>query len=164
MLAYLCSPTDQILANGDALWRRKLAPFLRDDLGHRVHDPSVDAFRALTEDEHASLRHWQTTDLDRFRRAVRKMLAFNLDLLEHKADYLICYWGGPESRYLNAPAEAAAAYRKGIPVYLVTSLPVEEIDRWALGCSDQVFASIEDLKKFLSMRFSREKQTQFWKE
>jgi hypothetical protein len=43
-------------------------------------------------------------------------------------------------------------------------LPVEEIDAWTLACSDQVFSSIEGLKEFLAARFSREKQTQLWKD
>ena len=108
--------------------------------------------------------NWQKTDLERFRRAVRKIIAFNLDLLEHKADYLICYWSAGGTQGSGAPAEMTAAYRKGIPVYLVTHLPVEEINIWVLGCSDQVFASIEDLKEFLVSRFSRERQSQLWKE
>jgi len=32
-----------------------------------------------------------------------------------------------------------------------------------LGCSDQLFKSIEELKEFLALRFAREKQTQLWK-
>jgi hypothetical protein len=163
MLAYLCGPLDTA-QDGGRLWRRKLTPFLREQLGHRVYDPSEGSPKALTDEENANLLNWQKTDLDRFRRALRKIIAFNLDLLEHKADYLICYWGAGESQGSGAPAEMTVAYRKGIPVFLVTPLPVEEINIWVLGCSDQVFASIEDLKEFLSTRFSREKQTQFWKE
>jgi hypothetical protein len=45
----------------------------------------------------------------------------------------------------------------------VTTLPVEQVSGWMLGCSDQVFSSIESLKEFLSARFAREKQTQLWK-
>src|ERR1700722_16587939 len=163
MLAYLCGPLDSA-HDGGRLWRRKLAPFLRDQLGHRVFDPAEDPPKALTDEEQANLLIWQKTDLERFRRAVRKIIAFNLDLLEHKADYLICYWSSGETQGSGAPAEMTAAYRKGIPVYLVTSLPVEEINTWGLGCSDQVFASIEDLKEFLVSRFSRERQSQLWKE
>jgi hypothetical protein len=33
-----------------------------------------------------------------------------------------------------------------------------------LGCSDQVFASVEDLKEFLTARFAREKQNHLWKD
>jgi hypothetical protein len=163
MLAYLCGPITSA-GDGGSLWRRKLAPFLRDQLGHRVYDPAEDARKNLTKEETASFRAWQTTDLDRFRRTARKMIAFDLDLLEHKADYLICYWDGASAQSGGAPAELIAAHRKGIPVYLVTPLPVEEINMWLLGCSDQLFSSIEDLKEFLASRFSREKQTQLWKD
>jgi hypothetical protein len=163
MLAYLCGPIEAA-EDGGRLWRRKLAPFLRDQLGHRVYDPAEDARKNLTEEETANFRAWQTTDLDRFRRTARKMVAFDLDLLEHKADYLVCYWDGAGAQSGGTPAELIAAYRKGIPIYLVSPLPVEEINMWLLGCSDQLFSSIEDLKEFLASRFSREKQTQLWKD
>jgi len=163
MLAYLCSPID-LSQSGAALWRRKLSPFLRDQLGHRVYDPAEDVRKVLTEDEIANLRVWQTTDLDRFRRSVRKLIAYDLEVLEHRADYVICYWDAELAQSGAMPAGLTAAYRKGIPVYLVTSIPVEKIDAWILGCSDQVFSSVESLKEYLVGRFSREKQTHLWKD
>ena len=163
MLAYLCCSLDS--AGDDAkLWRRKLAPFLRDQLGHRVYDPAENPSRNLTEEEAANFHHWKATDLDRFRRVMRKMIAFDLDLVENKADYLICYWDAAAGTPPGTPSELTIAYRKGIPVYLVVSVPIEQIGDWALGCSDQLFSSVEDLKGFLSARFSRERQTQLWKE
>jgi len=163
MLAYLCSPIDVSPESG-ALWRRKLAPFLSDQLGHRVYDPAEEARKVLTEAEIANLAVWQTTDLDRFRRVVRKLIAYDLELLEHRADYVICYWDAELAQSGAMPAGLTAAYRKGIPVYLVTSIPAEKIDAWILGCSDQVFSSVESLKEYLVSRFSREKQTHLWKE
>jgi len=38
------------------------------------------------------------------------------------------------------------------------------VSGWMLGCSDQVFNSVESLKEFLTARFAREKQTQLWKD
>lgn len=163
MLAYLSSPIDPS-QSGSALWRRKLSPFLRDQLGHRVYDPAEDARKVLTDEEIANLRVWQTTDLDRFRRSVRKLIAYDLELLEHRADYVICYWDAELAQSGAMPAGLTAAYRKGIPVYLVTSIPVEKIDAWILGCSDQVFSSVEGLKEYLVGRFSREKQAHLWKD
>ncbi|HKV05802.1 MAG TPA: hypothetical protein VJO53_11950 [Candidatus Acidoferrales bacterium] len=162
MLAYLCGPID-LAQEGENLWRRKLAPFLREQLGHRVYDPAEDSKKCLLDDEIANFRRWQTTDLERFRRVVRKIIAFNIDLIENKADYLICYWEGAVAQNGGTPASLTAAYGKGIPVYLVAPLPVEQIDAWVLGCSDHVFASIEDLKDFLVSRFAGAKQTQLWK-
>jgi hypothetical protein len=163
MLAYLCGPIE-FAEDGGRLWRLKLAPFLRDQLGHRVYDPAEDERKNLTGEEAAHFREWKTKDLERFRRAVRKIIAFDLDLIENKADYVVCYWDAASSQSGGTPAELTIAHRKGIPVYLVTPLPVENVSGWMLGCSDQVFSSIESLKEFLASRFAREKQTQLWKE
>ncbi len=165
MLAYLCGPIE-FASDGGKMWRRKLTPFLREELGHRVYDPAEDEKKNLTDEEVSSFRAWKATDPERFRRVVRKIIHFDLDLIENKADYVICYWD--EAALATAsggtPAELTVAYRKGIPVYLVTSLGHEQVSGWMLGCADQVFDSIEELKKFLAARFGKEKQTQLWKE
>ena len=117
----------------------------------------------LTPEEVSHFREWKTTDLERFRRVVRKIIAFDLDLIENKADYLICSWDAL-AKSGGTSAEMTVAYRKGIPVYLVTTLPAAEISGWMLGCTDQVFATVEELKEFLVARYSREKQNQLWKD
>ena len=162
MLAYLCGPIE-FAEDGGRLWRRKLAPFLRDQLGHRVYDPAEDERKNLTEEEAAHFREWKTSDLERFRRTVRKIIAFDLDLIENKADYVICFWPSENAHSGGTSAELTVAHRKGIPVYLVSPIAVEQVSGWMLACSDQLFTSIEGLKEFLVARFSREKQTQLWK-
>ena len=162
MLAYLCGPIE-FAEDGGRLWRRKLAPFLRDQLGHRVYDPAEDERKNLTEEEAVHFREWKTTDLDRFRRTVRKIIAFDLDLIENKADYVICFWPSENAHSGGTSAELTVAHRKGIPVYLVTPIAVDQVSGWMLACSDQLFTSIEGLKEFLVSRFAREKQTLLWK-
>ena len=165
MLAYLCGPIE-FAADGGKMWRRKLTPFLCEELGHRVYDPAEDEKKNLSDEEVAHFREWKKTDVDRFRRVVRKIIQFDLDLIENKADYVICYWeeGTPASGSGGTPAELTVAYRKGIPVYLVCALPAEQVSGWMLACADQVFESIEDFKKFMVARYGKEKQTQLWKE
>jgi nucleoside 2-deoxyribosyltransferase len=162
MLVYLCGPIE-FAAGGGKLWRRKLTPFLREDLGHRVYDPAEDEKKNLTEEEAAHFREWKQSDLDRFRRVVRKIIQFDLDLIENKADYLICYWDDADTPSGGTSAELTIAFRKGIPVYLVSPKPLAEISGWMLACADRVFPSIEELKVFLGARFTRERQTQLWK-
>lgn len=162
MLAYLCGPIEYA-EDGGRLWRRKLAPFLREQLGHRVYDPAEDEQKNLSEEEVAHFREWKATDLERFRRVIRKIIAFDLDLIENQSDYLICFWDAL-AKSGGTSAEMTVAHRKGIPVYLVSTLPAEEISGWMLGCSDQLFRSVEDLKEFLVTRFSREKQNPLWKD
>lgn len=163
MLAYLCGPIEFAVDSGK-LWRRKLTPFLRSELGHRVYDPAEDEKKDLTDEEVAHFREWKTNDLERFRRVVRKIIQFDLNLIENKADYVICYWEGSGAQSGGTPAELTAAYRKGIPVYLVSELPFDQISGWMLACADQMFGSLEELKKFLAARYGRERQTQLWKE
>lgn len=163
MLAYLCGPIE-FASDGGKMWRRKLAPFLRDELGHRVYDPAEDERKNLTEEEVAGFRRWKTSDLDRFRRTVRKIIQFDLDQIENRADYLICYWAAAAPPSGGTAAELTFAYRKGIPVYLVAEGPLEQVSGWMLACADQVFASVEELKKFLLERYGRERQTALWKE
>ena len=160
MLAYLCGPIE-FAADGGKMWRRKLMPFLREELGHRVYDPAEDEKKNLTDEEVAHFREWKKTDVERFRRVVRKIIQFDLDLIENKADYVICHWdpaSGGTALSGGTPAELTVAHRKGIPVYLVTQLPVEQISGWMLACADQVFSSVDDLKKFLLARYGCEKQ------
>ena len=162
MLAYLCGPIE--FANGGGkMWRQKLAPFLREQLGHRVYDPAEDEKKNLTDEEAAHFREWKTADVERFRRVVRKIIQFDLDVIENKADYLVCFWADANTQSGGTSGELTMAYRKGIPIYMVTPLPLAQISGWMLACADQVFPSVEDLKTFLSSRFGRERQTQLWR-
>jgi hypothetical protein len=152
MLVYL-SGSIEFAADGGRAWRRQLTPFLQQILGHRVYDPAEDEKKSLSEEEAAHFRAWKTTDPERFRRTVRKIINWDLDLIEKQADYLICFWDGASARGAGTQAELTAAYRRGIPVYLVTELPASEISGWVLGCAEQVFGSFEELKAFLLATF-----------
>ena len=162
MLAYPCAPVEFAEQSGK-LWRDKLSAFLTDRPGHRVYDPVKDQRKNLSQEEIANFQRWKMNDMERFRRVARKIIAFQLELIEHKADYLIGNWNSESVRDGGMIAELTAAHRKGIPVFLVASAPVEEISAWALGCSDQLFTSIENLKLFLAARFLPERQSQLWK-
>lgn len=163
MLAYLCGPIE-FAADGGKMWRRKLLPFLREELGHRVYDPAEDERKNLSEEEARSFREWKRSDPERFRRVIRKIIQFDLDLIENKADYLICYWDNAAGTSGGTSAEMTVASRKGIPVYLVCEQALEQMSGWMLGCADQVFRNVEELKAFLAARYGRERQTALWKE
>jgi len=87
MLAYLCGPIE-FAPDGGKLWRRKLTPFLHNELGHRVYDPAEDEKKNLTDEEVAHFRDWKQSDVERFRRVIRKIMQFNLDVIENKTDYV----------------------------------------------------------------------------
>jgi nucleoside 2-deoxyribosyltransferase len=164
MLAYLCGPIE-FAPDGGKLWRRKLTPFLHNDLGHRVYDPAEDEMKNLTDEEVRNFREWKKTDVERFRRVVRKIIQFDLDIVENQADYVICCLNGPGATTTSGgtSSELTFAHRRGIPVYLVTDASVEELSGWMLACADRVFADVDELKKFLVERYGKEKQAPLWR-
>jgi non-canonical (house-cleaning) NTP pyrophosphatase len=155
MLAYLCGPIE-FADGGGREWRRQMTRFLSESLGHRVYDPAEDETKNLTPDEVANFRAWKLTDAGRHRAAIRKIIHFDLDIIANAADYLICNWGHASPLSAGTAAEMTAAFRKGIPVYLVTPLAPQQLSGWMLGCADEVFATIEDLNKFLLARHAPE--------
>jgi nucleoside 2-deoxyribosyltransferase len=164
MLAYLCGPIE-FAPDGGKLWRRKLTPFLHNDLGHRVYDPAEDETKNLTEEEVRHFREWKRTDVERFRRVVRKIIQYDLDIVENKADYVICCLNGDVAVAMSGgtSAELTFAHRRGIPVFVVTDVSQEELSGWMLACADRVFANVDELKKFLLERYGKEKQAPLWR-
>ena len=153
MLAYLCGPIE-FADGGGRPWRREVAQFLSERLGHRAYDPAEDETKNLTPEEVANFRGWKLTDAGRHRVAIRKIIHFDLDIIAGAADYLISYGSHAAPLSAGTTAEMTAAFRKGIPVYLVTPLLPQELSGWMLGCADQVFATIDGLKEFLLARYS----------
>jgi non-canonical (house-cleaning) NTP pyrophosphatase len=153
MLAYLCGPIE-FADGGGREWRREMVQFLRSRLGHAAYDPAEDETKNLTPEEVSNFRGWKLTDAGRHRAAIRKIIDFDLDIISDAADYLICYWNRAATLSAGSAAEMTAAFRKGIPVYLVSPLPPQQLSGWMLGCADEVFTTWEGLKAFLMTCYS----------
>ncbi len=130
-------------------WRAEIKPLLQS-LGHHVYDPAEDEQKNLTETEAREFRSWKQSDLLRFQQTVRKIIAYDLDLIEQKCDAVICFWDGYAVRGAGTQGELTFAHRLGIPVYLVCGMPVTEISGWLLGCATEVFAGFQELREFLA--------------
>ena len=145
MQVYLSGAIEYAPDHGKA-WRAEITPFLRA-LGHDVYDPAMDEKKNLTDEEVREFRAWKRADLERFRATVRKIIAWDLDWIERRADCVVAYWDGHCSKGAGSQAELTLAHRRGIPVYLVAGMPVEEISGWILGCATHVFGNFEELKQ-----------------
>jgi hypothetical protein len=153
MLAYLSGSIEYSPDHGKT-WRAALTPFLHS-LGHDVYDPAEDEKKNLTELERREFRGWKHTDLPRFQQTIRKIIAYDLDCIEHRSDYIVAYWDEYASRGAGSQAELSFAHRLGIPVYLVTELPLGNVSGWILGCASEVFSSFDQLKQFMTARYPR---------
>jgi hypothetical protein len=131
-------------------WRREITPFLRS-LGHQVYDPAEDERKSLTEEEQLNLRAWKRTDFVRFQAAVRKIIEFDLDVVA-RAAFVVCYFDENGLKGGGTSGELTLAFQRGIPVYMVTSMPISEVSGWILGCCSEVFGDFDDLKRFLTYK------------
>ena len=146
MLFYLAGSIEYSPDFGKA-WRAEITPFLKA-LGHQVYDPAEDEMKNLSEIEVRDFRLWKKSDLSRFRETVRKIIAYDLDLIEQHADAVLCYWDQYAGRGGGTQGELTFAHRVGIPVYLVCGVSIEQMSGWLLGCATEVFASLDDFRAF----------------
>src|SRR3954468_4879525 len=152
MRAYLSGAIEYSPDRGRA-WRASITPFLQS-LDHSVYDPAHDEKKNLTDDEIASFRAWKTADLARFQQTIRKIIAWDLDWIEQRTDFIICYWDEHVLKGAGTQAELTLAHRLDIPVYLVAAMPVERISGWILGCSTEIFSSFDQLQSFFATHYA----------
>lgn len=155
MLAFLCGGMEYA-PEGGREWRERMRLWIQENLNHRVYDPTEEARRILSEEELRNLRRWKTSDLERYRQVMQFIINHDLNVMANQADYVVCYWDEAAARGGGTQGELTAAFRKGIPVYLVTDWPPEKIGGWVLGCVDRIFPAFEELKQFLTATCEKE--------
>jgi nucleoside 2-deoxyribosyltransferase len=136
-------------ADGGRSWRSRLAQRLRE-LGHEVYDPAADERKNLSEEESREFRRWKVREPERFRLAVRKIIAWDLARIESRTDALVALWDAAAARGGGTAAEVTLAFRLGMPVYLVLGVPREDASGWILACAERVFDDFEGLEEFLN--------------
>ncbi len=134
-------------------WRAEIKPVLHS-LGHETYDPAEDELKNLTEDEAREFRAWKADDLERFRQTIQKIIAYDLDLIEHECDAIICYWDHHAGRGAGTQGELTFAHRLGVPVYLICGMPIKDVSGWLLGCATEVFASFDEFRAFASNKLA----------
>ncbi len=140
-------------SDGGRGWREALSEILRDELGHEVYDPAADEKKNLTDEEIANFRRWKLENPVRFREAGRKIIAWDLDVVEREADYLVALWDRAAAQGGGTAAEVTLAHRLGKPVYLLLGMPAAEASGWVLSAATEVFDSREALEARLRETF-----------
>ena len=132
--------------DGGTGWRRELSRLLEDELHHEVYDPAADEKKCLTEEERIGFRSWKHDDPARFRRTVRKIIAWDLDFVEKRTDYVVALWDRAAGQGGGTAAEITLAHRLGKPVYLLLGMPAAEASGWVLAAATEVFESMDALE------------------
>ena len=148
MIAYLSGPIEN--AENDGVdWRNMMTEWLSSNLNHRVFDPVKETKSIIDEISMEEFRLLKTKDLSKYKKIFRKIIKIDLEAVFNEADYLIVKWDESVFRGGGTHGEITMAYWLNKPVYLVNSLPINDVSSWVLSCSDEVFDSFDSLKKRL---------------
>ena len=88
----------------------------------------------------------KTTDPKQYKKIIRKIIQVDLDAVVKGSDYLIVNWDESVFKGGGTHGEITMAYWFNKPIYMVNSLPIEDVSSWVFSCTEYVFSNFEDLK------------------
>lgn len=149
MRAYLSGGMEY--ADGEGLqWRTELEQWLEAELGHEVFNPNVESDRFFQANYPSiDFRRLKNEDIQKYSEIARGLVDLDCEEIAQRTDYLICYWDNGAAKGAGTKGEVTMAKYFGKPVYLVTSIDLQDIPGWILGCTTEIFPSFDELKKFL---------------
>lgn len=150
MKIYLAGAIEAAPDDG-ATWRREITQFLDDELNWQVFDPSRHEQDFLTDFERENFRNWKSTDINRFRSVITKIIDRDMHQLLSECQAVICLWDEYVLPGGGTHGEMTLAYEHDLPVYLVLGMPIQQVSSWIIGCSTEIFENFDALKhKLLS--------------
>ncbi len=137
--------------DGGVTWRHEMTQFLAESLNWEVFDPSQHEQDFLTDFERDNFRSWKSTDINRFRSVIKKIIDRDMHQLLRESQAVICLWDEYVLPGGGTHGEMTLAYEHNLPVYLVLGMPIQKVSSWIIGCSTEIFENFDALKhKLLS--------------
>ena len=155
MKAYLSGGMEFAKGEG-ADWRREMEEWIRKNLGHSVYNPNRESDSYLVRQYPTMrFRELKLQNLQQYIMLVRDLIDMDSREIALRTDYVICNWDESAQRGAGTKGELTIARFVTKPVYMVTTINLQEIPGWVLGCTSKVFGSFEDLKEFLLEEYRR---------
>ena len=152
MIAYLSGPIENAEYNG-AGWRNMMTEWLSSNLNHKVFNPVKETKSIIDEISMEDFRFLKTKNPDEYKKIFRKIIKIDLEAVVNEADYLIVNWDESVFKGGGTHGEITLAYWLNKPVYLVNSLPINDVSSWVFSCSEEVFDNFDSLKKRFSILY-----------
>ncbi len=151
-------------------WRDQITPFLHE-LGFDVLNPcdfEPDQLKGLhikrlpetfetVDGKIQKAEHWHFLKnakdkklYNRFLKYMRRIIHYDMELVEHKTNYIIAKWDKETAKGSGTHAELTAAFRCNVPVYCVLE---GDMPAWAKATCTKIFSSFDELKEFLIYEF-----------
>ena len=145
MIAYLSGPIENARNDG-AGWRNDITQWLGKELNHQVFNP-VDETKSIIKELNAvDFRLMKTTNPEQYKKIIRKIIQVDLDAVVKSSDYLIVNWDKSVFKGGGTHGEITMAYWFNKPIYMVNTLPIEDVSSWIFSCTEYVCSNFEDLK------------------
>ena len=153
MIAYLSGPIENAHNDG-ADWRNDITQWLKQNLNHQVFNPVTET-KNITKDLNTDdFRLMKTTNPDEYKKIIRKIIQVDLDAVVQGSDYLIVNWDKSVFKGGGTHGEITMAHWFKKPVYMVNTLPIEDVSSWIFSCTDFMCNNFEDLKEELKKIYS----------
>ena len=153
MIAYLSGPIENAHNDG-ADWRNDITQWLEQDLNHRVFNPVTETQSITKELNTDDFRLMKTTNPEQYKKIIRKIIQVDLDAVVKGSDYLIVNWDKSVFKGGGTHGEITMAHWFKKPVYMVNTLPIEDVSSWIFSCTDFVCNNFDDLKTELKKIYS----------
>lgn len=152
MKAYLSGPIENA-ENDGASWRHDMTLWLKNNLNHKVFNPVIETKNIIGNLNSSNFRAMKKTDPIKYKNIIREIIKLDLEAVIIDSDYLIVKWDKSVLKGGGTHGEVTMAYWIKKPVFIVNSLPLEDMSSWIFSCSDFIFNDFKSLKKKLTQLY-----------
>ena len=152
MKAYLSGPIENA-ENDGASWRQDMTLWLKDNLNHEVFNPVLETKNIIGHINPSIFRSMKKTDPIEYKNIIREIIKLDLEALINDSDYLIVKWDKSVLKGGGTHGEVTMAYWIKKPIFIVNSLPIDDMSSWIFSCSDFIFNDFKNLKKKLTQLY-----------
>ena len=149
MKAYLSGPIENAKNDG-ASWRQDMTLWLEKNLKHKVFNPVIETKNIMGHLNDSNFRSMKKTDPIEYKKIIRKIIKLDLEAVINDSDYLIVKWDESVLKGGGTHGEITMAYWIKKPIFIVNSLPIDDMSSWIFSCSDFIFKDFKSLKKKLT--------------
>ena len=152
MKAYLSGPIENA-ENDGASWRQDITLWLKDNLDHEVFNPVLETKNIIGHLNPSIFRSMKKTDPIEYKNIIREIIKLDLEAVINDSDYLIVKWDKSVLKGGGTHGEVTMAYWIKKPIFIVNSLPIDDMSSWIFSCSDFIFNDFKSLKKKLTQLY-----------
>ena len=152
MKAYLSGPIENA-ENDGASWRQDITLWLKDNLNHEVFNPVLETKNIIGHLNPSIFRSMKKTNPIEYKNIIREIIKLDLEAVINDSDYLIVKWDKSVLKGGGTHGEVTMAYWIKKPIFIVNSLPIDDMSSWIFSCSDFIFNDFKNLKKKLTQLY-----------